>query len=636
VWAAALALRATGPLVPAALVFVLEVIRDGAWLLVALRLWGAVRRDVPRWAYALAIGTATLVLFGGIAIGTLRELGYTWQSPGRVLIPGALALSLIGLFLSEQIYRTAEPAERWRLKFVCFGLSGLFLFELILYSVALIFNAIESSLLLARGAVNAMLVPLFALGIARSTAGPRLFVSSRLVIYGASLVAAGAYLMAIAFAGYYIRIFGGSWGAAMQVVFVFATALLLAALIFSGQVRAWLRVSLSKHLLPYKYDYRSESLRLIHTITSPAAAGTLAKRALTAVAQIVQSDAGGIWVRREAAFVPAGGDFAGPDSPALAVSDPLAAFLESRGWIFDLTRASGEDPRLEGIAVPRWLADLPKAWLVVPILHETRLVAFMVLKAPLATHSLTWEDLDLLRTAGRQVGSYIALEEAANALAQSRQFEAYNRFVAFLMHDLNNLMAQLTLVVQNAARFRGKPEFFDDAIATIDHSVKRLTRLLEQLKQGEAGSAVRRLKLVDACREAVARCTERAPRPELLATEPSAEVLASPERLVAVLENVIRNAQEATPADGRVTVEVRQDTTHAIVRISDTGTGMDAAFVRDRLFRPFDTTKGSHGMGIGAYQAREFARMAGGDVAVESRPGSGTLFTILLPMNLAT
>jgi signal transduction histidine kinase len=58
---------------------------------------------------------------------------------------------------------------------------------------------------------------------------------------------------------------------------------------------------------------------------------------------------------------------------------------------------------------------------------------------------------------------------------------------------------------------------------------------------------------------------------------------------------------------------------------------MDGDFIRNRLFRPFDSTKGERGMGIGAYQAREFARCCGGDVTVESAPQRGTRFTFSLP-----
>jgi len=69
--------------------------------------------------------------------------------------------------------------------------------------------------------------------------------------------------------------------------------------------------------------------------------------------------------------------------------------------------------------------------------------------------------------------------------------------------------------------------------------------------------------------------------------------------------------------------------------VSDTGAGMSVAFVRDRLFKPFDTTKGSKGMGIGAYQVREYVQSLGGRVLVESREGAGTRMELRLPARTA-
>ena len=69
----------------------------------------------------------------------------------------------------------------------------------------------------------------------------------------------------------------------------------------------------------------------------------------------------------------------------------------------------------------------------------------------------------------------------------------------------------------------------------------------------------------------------------------------------------------------------------AHLTVVDNGAGMDEDFLRHRLFRPFDSTKGAKGMGIGAYQAREYARDLGGDVEVWSAPGQGTRFCIRLP-----
>ena len=95
----------------------------------------------------------------------------------------------------------------------------------------------------------------------------------------------------------------------------------------------------------------------------------------------------------------------------------------------------------------------------------------MVLTSPEIDDSLTWEDLDLLKTVSRQIASYLDRHEAAEMLAESRQFEAFNKLTAFIMHDLKNLIAQQALVVENAAKHRENPAFFEDAIRTIDNSV---------------------------------------------------------------------------------------------------------------------------------------------------------------------
>jgi signal transduction histidine kinase len=109
-------------------------------------------------------------------------------------------------------------------------------------------------------------------------------------------------------------------------------------------------------------------------------------------------------------------------------------------------------------------------------------------------------------------------------------------------------------------------------------------------------------------------------------------VNADPERLGAVIDHVIRNAQEATPAHAAVALRIDAVGEEAHIHVVDEGAGMDEEFVRQRLFRPFDSTKGSKGMGIGAYQAREYARWLGGDVEVQSAPGKGTDFCIRLPL----
>jgi putative PEP-CTERM system histidine kinase len=216
-------------------------------------------------------------------------------------------------------------------------------------------------------------------------------------------------------------------------------------------------------------------------------------------------------------------------------------------------------------------------------------------------------------------------------LAESRQFEAYNRLTAFLMHDLKNSVAQLQLLVTNAARHKRNPEFIDDAIGTIANTVERMTRLIEQLRGSASDSRMQPVVVHELVSLAVARCAARVPLPKLDVDEQPVTVRADPERLTSVLEHVIRNAQEATPEHGRVSVGLRTDSQEISIVVEDSGCGMPAEFIRERLFQPFDSTKGAKGMGIGAYQAREYVRMLGGRVEVQSSPGKGTRFAIVLP-----
>jgi putative PEP-CTERM system histidine kinase len=183
-------------------------------------------------------------------------------------------------------------------------------------------------------------------------------------------------------------------------------------------------------------------------------------------------------------------------------------------------------------------------------------------------------------------------------------------------------------VVHNAEKHKRNPEFVDDAIATIANSVDRMSRLLVQLTQGQAAEQRRSVDLADLLARVVQRAANRLPHPTLkVISDCSTE--ADPDRLIMVLDHVIRNAQDATGENGEVEIELDCEAQAPRIHVRDNGIGMDETFQRDRLFRPFDTTKGSKGMGIGAYQAREYLRSLGGEVSVSSAPGQGTTFGFL-------
>jgi signal transduction histidine kinase len=172
-------------------------------------------------------------------------------------------------------------------------------------------------------------------------------------------------------------------------------------------------------------------------------------------------------------------------------------------------------------------------------------------------------------------------------------------------------------------------------MATIDNAAQRMTRLVDQLRLGAAGAVRRPLMLDELINAALTRCAANTPRPVLRGLASGVVVEGDQEHLTSVIEHVVRNAQDATPDEGCVSIEVSRKGVEVTVAVTDTGRGMEADFVRDRLFRPFDSTKGSAGMGIGAYQAREYVYSLGGSVNVQSTPGHGTRFAINLPAFVA-
>jgi putative PEP-CTERM system histidine kinase len=201
------------------------------------------------------------------------------------------------------------------------------------------------------------------------------------------------------------------------------------------------------------------------------------------------------------------------------------------------------------------------------------------------------------------------------------------------MHDLNNLIAQQSLIVTNAEKHKRNPEFIDDAISTIAGSVERMRRVMRQLKHGNADSKIKLTALKFIASAAVDRCSANKPVPRLALNGVDANILVDPEEFTMVLAHLVRNAQDASASDGVVSVSLNQSDGNAIVKIADNGAGMTAEFIRDRLFRPFDSTKGTQGMGIGAYQARAFVRKLGGELNVESVPGEGTTISMTLPLS---
>ncbi|MBC7573510.1 MAG: PEP-CTERM system histidine kinase PrsK [Herminiimonas sp.] len=614
----------------------LEILRNACWTLLLVRLMGPFKAGKPhtvgnfKWS---VIGIAALYVL--MLLATLDAYRLFGQPLGLAnaltSTVGHIAMAVVGMLMVEQLYRNTPAEARWAIKFACMGMGGLFAYDFYLYSDAMLFRLVNAEIWVARGAINALTAPLIALSVARNPKWSLgIAVSRRVAFHSVALFGSAIYLLTMSAAGYYLRYFGGSWGSVMQGVFLFGALLLLVAVLFSGTFRSWLKVFISKHFYSYGYDYREEWMRFTRTLSDDGR--DLTERTIQAVANLVESPGGALYVSREGGQCELAGQTHLPDA---AMSEPLSSafceFLQAKQWVIDLAEYRDYPENYDSVPLPDWLMQMANAALIVPLILHGGLTGFIVLVQPRSRIVLNWEVTDLLKIAGNQAASYLTQQESARALMVARQFESFNRMSTFMVHDLKNLVSQLSLMVANAERHKDNPEFQRDMLETVDLSVQKMKLLLQKLARGTAVEPPSRVRLDKLLQEAVANKTAVEPKPVLELIDADLMVTANTDRLARVIGHIIQNAVEATPRDGRVTVRLIAWHAEAIIECIDTGCGMSEEFIRERLFQPFESTK-SAGMGIGVFESREYIQELGGRIEVSSRPGAGTTFRIVLPL----
>ena len=621
IWASATAATA-----PVAALSALDSLRLSAWLLFAVALVTIRASD--------GSGLGRAYLFGAVGFCLAAIVDDAWT---LVVSPDATALytsqllirigfGVAGLLTIENFWRNTEPERRWHVWPLCVAIGGLFAYELFLFSDAFITRGrVDAGLTLGRPIVAAFMAPLLALAMARNREWRvDIHVSRQVVLHTATLVASGCFLVAVAVVAILLRGFGGDWGLVLQLAMLFGSIVVLATVLSSGSVRRRLKFLISRNFYTHRYDYRVEWLKFIELVSEPKVGEELSVRIIRALAEFVDSPAGVLWsFSRGIGYYPtAAWKRPIPGDCKVSIDDPFVFGFRNGSWIQARSSEAGENS---------WPIASEKAWLAVPLSHRTEVIGFVVLDR--ATHMINpdWEAFDLLRAAGRQAASYLAEERSTRVLRDSELLTEYSKRFAFVVHDIKNLASQLNLIVSNAARHIGDPEFQRDMLKTVEDSVARMNNLLSQLK---ADAAPHPPRLLNPNLVVSAVAAEFADAP--VAVEARDEIGAcavtiDPERLRSALTHLVQNAVDVSCPGDRVIISSQRFGTRLLIEVTDNGPGMDDAFVRDELFLPFRSTKWG-GYGIGAFQTRELIRMAGGDLEVISEQGFGTRMRIILPL----
>lgn len=552
----------------------------------------------------------------------------------KVIIWQGIAFSVLILLSLEQLYRNNAQYRFYKL--LCLALSIIFVFDAYLFTQHLVFSKLDSDLWQARAAVSMAASLLLVLGVAimdqPSQQAAKLTFSRPVIFYTTSLTLAGALLTTLSIGGYYVQLYGGDWGTVIYTLLSISGLFFIGFVFSSSKLRKNLSVTINKHLFSYKYDYRNEWLKFINQLSQPTSPTDTTTRVISVACDLFNCDGGALWLKRSKVLVPVRQIHTQFDISE-AFEPETSPFCEGlrNEWIFTPNSPS-HDLNHNNQDLPRWMENNADAWLVFPLLTEQDLVGFMVLTSNKEHMPISWEDLDLAKTIGRQIASYIARHEQAEQLAESRQFDAFNKLSAFVMHDLKNLIAQQSLVVKNAEKHKDNPAFIEDAIQTIKNSVDRMNNLLRKLQRSEnEGEEIKTLTLKDVFIETIKRCQKRQPAPTLVPFNEEIKVKADFDSLVMVFTHIIHNAQDATSNHGFVDISTSLNDDTVTVIIEDNGSGMSNEFIHTKLFKPFETTKSGQGMGVGVYQAREYIQGINGNIKVESSLGEGSTFILTFP-----
>jgi putative PEP-CTERM system histidine kinase len=537
----------------------------------------------------------------------------------RMLLDMLVAIG--ALMLLHNLYAGAALGSRLLLRWSVIALAGIFAYDLNLSTIAYLGGEYPLLLRDLRGAFAAVMCVLFALGM--SPAGPRVqFSPSRAVTFRTlSLLLIGSYLALMVLVAKSLPLIGGNFARTSQVVFLALAAVAVIAALPSPRLRGWLRVTATKHLFQHRYDYREEWLRFTRTIgRGGAGSASLEERAVKALADITESPAGLLLMPNEEAQLELTARWNWPTIavPALAAEHQLAGLLEQHNLVLALDEArSGIEHHGELAHLPEWLMEAEDVWALIPLIHFERLVGVIVLARPRTPRQLDWEDFDLLRVVAQQLASYLSEQAGQQALMDASRFDDFNR--------------QMALLAANAEKHADNPAFRADMLVTLRNSADKLSGLLARLGRYGASpvSDLRRIDLAVLARQVAERF--RPVHPVTLTREASVAVMGNPEALEQVLVHLVQNAIDASAADMPVFLDVTAEGLHGTIDVIDSGCGMSPEFVRTGLFKPFVSSKPG-GFGIGAFEARELVKAMGGRVAVESRQGLGTRFSVVLPL----
>lgn len=572
------------------------------------------------------------------------------NGPGAVVVFGALGkiylmylvVAMVGVLMNiESMQRSAPASGQRRLRALFIAILVSMLGELLVVSAGLLYGGLRVSWLVSTAPLLFIAGSAAAMSLARRRLSDMDVPVARPVIYysSVSLTLAGAFMLSTLVLSRLIPALSHEWRIGVILgflVFVGGGGLIL---MLSPRTSRAIKRFIDRNFYANRYDYRREWERVSHDLTPTARPEELARQVETLVCAIFDAERATIHLRDDKAGVFR--RLHGPEGVQVEVppDDLLVKHLEKTMLPVLLHDLEDDLDLIPLVVESRPTLEATDAAVCAPLAVGDALIGLLWVSRKRNNEDWSLEDLEFLGAMSRQVAAALWFSRQSELATEMRQMESLHRLTTFVLHDIKNQVSGLSLVVENAKRHLGNPDFQRDAMAVVGSTVASLRELMNQVSGiaraphiEPAPCSVQELVADALLAAGMAQLDASGPlRLDLRVTE-RGDVVVDRRLLTRVIVNLLTNAREAMPGPGRIELaaEVAEEPRTLVVSVHDDGRGMNEEFLRTRLFRPFATTK-PNGLGIGLAQSRSIVEAHGGRIEVRSRPGAGTTFTVHIP-----
>jgi putative PEP-CTERM system histidine kinase len=563
-----------------------------------------------------------------------------WLKFGQAakILNALLLISTVLILMNlERTFRSAIGTMRWRIKFFVLGLGVVFGARIYTCTEGVLFSG--HSLALAGIETGALLIGCVLMGLAyfRSDFGDVDVYPSRAALHTSiTVVVVGGYLFIVGVLAQIVAHMGGSGDFQIYAFLVLLAIVLLAVMLLSDRFRQNVQHLLSRHFNRPQYDSRQIWSRLTECISRALDEAKLCAAAAKLISSTFNALSVTIWLYDESkdCLIFAASTSKSQSGTIQSIQGSKLTALRKVGETFNLEKAKQDwaEP-LRQISFSQFGEGGDRIGL--PLVAGDRWLGLAILADRVSGVGYTFEEYDLLKCIGDQIAASLLNLRLAGELMLGKEREAFQNISAFFVHDLKNTASTLNLMLQNLPVHFDDPAFRKDALQGISKSADRINQLIDRL------SALRHkleLKPIECdLNQLVAEALETlngGSEVELIKElSPLPKLLADRDQLQSVIMNMLLNARDAVGSRGQVIVRTDQRDVWAALSVADNGCGMSPEFLRDSLFRPFQTTK-KKGLGIGMFQLKMIVEAHRGSIQVKSELGIGTTFRIMLPLKL--